>query len=612
MGLNPDCLARLRLRHPPFDELASEAFVYDDPLLDRMIETARESVLKAASVVLLCGPDGSGRSLQLMRLLGVLPESLTLVAFRGRAGIGFDVVEATIRNQLGAARSALEETLRLLLHPGAGVVLAVDDAHLLGTDVLHGLLQLRHKLLERAGDAPRLLLVGDASLERRELELGEFDGAHALVRLALRPFNLEQSGAYLLHRLGAAGLDNPQGLLSDADIEALHQRARGLPKALNALGNDWLEARCRDAGAIGESIADRLRALSDAVGDAVDDSRSKSLDEPPARARLAPAPSAPPPPARDPVSAPSAGSASQDAEETMATTAFAELMARIARESVAAPAPPEKSEDKPGEPNGKPRARTPSASRGKASAKKSAASGAAAPGAATPIWNRRWFVPAMAGGAALAIVVPLFFQLPKEKASEGDASRQAARALLEAAPEPGLSDAREREPVVAGVSPRLPPPAPQSAPPSGMTAPSREAGRLPLPAEEMPPPQLQEQPPAEPDVGRASRVDPPAATELANLEEGRAWLSGQNPERFTIQLIAVSSLEAAADYVARHRLGEVHYIPIRSRQRDLVVALAGAFADRAAAERAYRALPEEVRADQPWIRAIGSVRDSLR
>jgi len=59
-------------------------------------------------------------------------------------------------------------------------------------------------------------------------------------------------------------------------------------------------------------------------------------------------------------------------------------------------------------------------------------------------------------------------------------------------------------------------------------------------------------------------------------------------------------------------LAGIRLIPTRSGGRDFVVALAGSFASRSAAEQALANLPEEVRAGQPWIRSIGSVQDIQR
>lgn len=594
MSLNPDCLAQLKLRQPPFEDVPEAAFVYDDPLLNTLSDAAREAVLTPAAVVLISGPDGSGRSLQLMRLLGVLPETLTLVAFRGRAGIGFNLVEATIRNQLGLGREgALDEVLLPFLRPGAGLVLAVDDADLLGPETFQSLMQLRHTLLERRGtDAPRLVLCGDAGLGRRDLELSEFDDPRRLVRLVLRPFNLEQSRAYLVHRLSAAGLDRPLELLSEDAIDTLHQHARGCPKALNALANEWLEARCQDTSGLTEQMSERIRTLApmDQGGSAA----SVPLDD---RASVTPPPqplnATPAPPASTPEEAPS--------------TAFAELMARIARESGM---PPEQEDSLARAEDDPPQAER--TKRKKRKASKTSTSPAKADTDDTPIWNRRWFVPAIAGAAALAIVLPVMVQLPRDQANtNGRATLPSSpRSLLEAVPEPRVT--RDPDATPRATQPLILP-RPAAAPTPAEAPAQLSADAFPLPAPETPAQSTSEPTNSRQPLPDASPPTPDATgARIPSLAADQAWLERQDPRRFTIQLIAVSTLDAATEYIERYRLDAVRYVPIRSRQRDLVVALTGAFPDRAAAEQAYRALPEAVRADQPWIRPIGSLRASLR
>jgi DamX protein len=86
----------------------------------------------------------------------------------------------------------------------------------------------------------------------------------------------------------------------------------------------------------------------------------------------------------------------------------------------------------------------------------------------------------------------------------------------------------------------------------------------------------------------------------------------QDPERFTIQLVAASDLATARSFVQQHGLSSIRYVRIQAQNRDLIVALAGSFPDRDAAERALNGLPAAARADRPWIRTLGSVQQILR
>ncbi|MBO8086196.1 MULTISPECIES: AAA family ATPase [unclassified Marichromatium] len=573
MALDPDCLSRLRLTQDPFDERAGEAFLYTDLLLDQLLESAVELLEAPGAVLMLTGPAGSGRTLQLMRLLGLLPDRFELIAFRARPGTSVEMLEATLRAQLGAdgrvARS-LEQLLAQLLSTGAELCIAIDDAHHLGIDLVHALMRLRHGLLERTGEPPRLVLTGDPALARYPLQL-ESDDPGRISRLSLRPLNLEQARAYLCHRLEAAGLDNPLGLLADTDVESLHARSQGCPKELNTLAGAWLEARCYDvetgprqpepappprqlAPETGEKtpeqlIAERIRALSASI--------DEHQDAPPAGAvarRGAPAEAV-------------AGAAPSG----RSIKALASLLRRT---------------------------------KGDQPASKAVRAGKSAAVPATPIWNQRWFVPAIAGGAALAILLPVIFQLQGQdpRPAPSSAPRDRARLLLESAevappPRPRLAQppGELSRPAPGAVMP----PAPEPAPPRSLT---------------QPPPREEPPAPAAPPLERPQPVAPapPQPRSGIDLTADRDWLVAQNPNRYTIQLIAVSSLEAARDYVTRHRLDGVRFLPIRSRDRDFVVVLAGAFASRGEAERVYAALPDAVRADRPWIRAIGSVQGSLR
>jgi len=76
--------------------------------------------------------------------------------------------------------------------------------------------------------------------------------------------------------------------------------------------------------------------------------------------------------------------------------------------------------------------------------------------------------------------------------------------------------------------------------------------------------------------------------------------------------VAASDLATARNFVQQHGLSAIRYVPIRSQDRDLIVALAGSFPDREAAERALSGLPAAARADRPWIRTMGSVQQILR
>jgi DamX protein len=616
MPLHPECLAELKLTHPPFEALPSEEFVYSDNVLDELLDEAGRALVAPGSILLLTGESGSGRSMQLMRLLGTLPESYDLIAFRARANTRFEAVDFTIRNHLRAAghddpSRALTELLAERVREGFDPVIAVDDAHLLGMDIIDNLLRMRGEVLSAEGRAPRLVLAGDPVLLRRRLKLPAVD-EDRVARVSLRPFSLEQTAAYLRHRLRAAGMEDPDAILGEDDIADLQTESQGLPDALNAQATVWLERLCR--GRTGKpAAAAQPAAPADASPDALPEVPPEETEREP---RVPAVPRHPGTPATEPV----AGAFMLRADEED-------------RDPLPHPGQAERNEERP----------------------------------EVPFWNRPWFVPAVATLVALLILAPFARHLfdrpsgpggttvelplpppriaPPETAAQ-DAGTEAPSAdsgefdLVEVPLEPPLpGDPGPEAPEPAPTAPEPPavslpepipePPAaaaPAAPPPPAATVPAPPAPAPPAPAPPAPAPPAPAPPaaapaPAAPPPPAATAPAPPAAAPspapppsgiLPELAEDRAWLLRQDAGHYTIQLIAASDLAAARGYSQRHGLSGIRYVQTRSQGREFVVALAGSFADRSAAENALSGLPAGVRSDQPWIRTVGSLQQILR
>jgi general secretion pathway protein A len=132
--------------------------------------------------------------------------------------------------QLLAGRGAFDE-LRLLTN------LAADDRPLLGL-VLFGQPELRERLHARGGEA-FAQRVGVA------YHVGALD--------------LEETGAYLAHRLSVAGRSSP--LFEPVAVAAIHRLSGGVPRRINQLaGNALLEGFGRDVATIGADVVEAAAA----------------------------------------------------------------------------------------------------------------------------------------------------------------------------------------------------------------------------------------------------------------------------------------------------------------------------------------------------------------
>ncbi len=251
MALSSPCLALLKLDQQPFDPQPNEAFLYTDPLLDTLNDTGRRALNRQNTMIFLSGDVGSGRSTQLIRLLSALPNEFELIAFRGRSNTSFAATEVTLRNHLRAhgydqPDRSVTELLAARIQTGAEIVIAIDDAHLLGAEIVRLLINLRSAIIGISQRGPRLVLVGDAAFAQRHFTSLESQDLKQATRLNLLAFNLEQTRAYVAHRLFVAGHKNPNQLLSSDDAMQLHEDSAGSPAALNRFAEQWLHSKCQE------------------------------------------------------------------------------------------------------------------------------------------------------------------------------------------------------------------------------------------------------------------------------------------------------------------------------------------------------------------------------
>lgn len=611
MALSEQCLEHLGLHAPPFDDAPDETFIYSDPLLDGLLESARAALNGPGAVVLMTGENGSGRSLQLMRLLAMLPDPFELIAFRARINTQFESVDNTIRNYLLSQNAddpdrPLTELLGDRVAEGVDPVIAMDDAHLVGTDIVNNLMRMRSEILARQGRAPRIILVGSSGLLRRRLYLPDPSDEDQVTRVSLRAFNLEQTAAYLRHRLQAAGLADPDRLLDADAIHHLQTTSQGLPGNLNREANSFLERQCRSehrTGAAG-STAPGVAAGDAAEADADMEPQEGEPALTPSTREAEPASETPPEPTIR---------ASRDPDDDHFTPAAEALAASNPTLDPPREAATDAPTGEPGGINADDRIPEPPAAENVA------------------FWNQRWFVPAVAITVALGIAAPVAWQLLETEPSPTDSE------IIELPlPEPRITEA-EPEPAPEGPGPTtddevavadpldLPPPAeaeptePETATPTpGEPEPETPAEAVEPELASEPEPETTPEPELAPEPTPAPEPEPateePAAedADAGRLRNDRAWLNDQDGGATTIQLLAAPNMGAARAYADQHDLGGIRYIPTQVNNREFVVILAGVFPDRAAAQRAAEDLPAAVRSDEPWIRSIGSVQNAVR
>lgn len=123
-------------------------------------------------------------------------------------------------------------------------------------------------------------------------------------------------------------------------------------------------------------------------------------------------------------------------------------------------------------------------------------------------------------------------------------------------------------------------------------------------------------PAAEPSTAEPAAAEPaspeaaaPSATVAAGASPGgESWVLAQNPEDYTLQLLATRSEDLMRTYLEEHHFNQpVAYFAFQREGKQWYAAVYGAYPGKSQAQRAVATLPPEVGKNTPWIRQFGGI-----
>ncbi|MCP3871281.1 MAG: AAA family ATPase [Gammaproteobacteria bacterium] len=131
-----------------------------------------------------------------------------------------------------------------------------------------------------------------------------------------------------------------------------------------------------------------------------------------------------------------------------------------------------------------------------------------------------------------------------------------------------------------------------------------------------------QRPPEVPDTPKVVKIDRPepkparksgSGTPSRGKIKGESWLMGQNPKRFTLQLIGVGEEKGLRKFVRKHRLsGDLAYFRTLRDGKPWFSLVMGIYPSRAAAVAARKKLPRALGKSGAWPRTLGSIQEAIR
>ena len=235
-----------KLASRPFEPVADRAGFYPCEAHEAALLKLRYALENQSGAALLVGPSGAGKTLLVELLRHDLEDRFQPVVHLVFPQMTGRDLLVYLAEQLGAPpveqpRYTVEECVRRLefllaqnARDGRRAVVVIDEAHLLEDC---GALETLRLLLnfQTAGRSDLvLLLVGQLSLLASVNRLPSLE-ERVGVKAVLPAFTPEETGAYVQHRLRAAG--STREVFTPDALETIHYLSRGLARQINRLGD---------------------------------------------------------------------------------------------------------------------------------------------------------------------------------------------------------------------------------------------------------------------------------------------------------------------------------------------------------------------------------------
>ena len=241
-----------RLQRAPFPLTPDPTLLFVSPSHQVALDALTQGIADRKGLVVLTGAPGVGKTtLVHAYLAGSAPPWLTtLVLWQARLSF-MDILVLMVRrfeepvttDDLGALRTQMQQRLLHESHMGRNVALIIDDAQHLPLETLEQLWELAHPPAARALPL-QIVLVGQPALQEHLQGRHLHQVTQGLgLQATIEPFTEAESLAYIRQHVAKVAL--PGGpIFTPGALQVLVRHAQGVPRVLNRLCTDVLQAGC--------------------------------------------------------------------------------------------------------------------------------------------------------------------------------------------------------------------------------------------------------------------------------------------------------------------------------------------------------------------------------
>jgi len=273
------------LTEAPFSIAVNPRYLFMSPRHRDALAHLLYGVGAGGGFILLTGEVGTGKTTINRCLLEQLPDDTDIAIILNPALNAMELL-ATVCDELGIAYDSEKHTLKTLtdsLHRyllenhrrGRKTVLLIDEAQHLDFDVLEQI-RLLTNLETNSEKLLQIILIGQPELAQMlgRPELRQLN-QRITARYNLEPLSLEETGAYIRHRLQVAGMNPGQEVFPPAVIRGVHRYTRGIPRLINVLCDRMM------LGAYGRNVGRTdIDMLRTAATEVMGEEAAVSRDEP--------------------------------------------------------------------------------------------------------------------------------------------------------------------------------------------------------------------------------------------------------------------------------------------------------------------------------------------